>query len=88
MEQQFIELCRNGDLIGAQELYQLHPNIDISFNNEHVFQTTCLNGHLHVAQWLLRVFKERGQDIDILAQNKTKIKTICFTSYRVMCRDY
>jgi ankyrin repeat protein len=65
VERDFIELCIKGDLIGAQQLLQLHPNINISAYNEQAFVDACNYGHLEVCKWLLQVSKEKGQDINI-----------------------
>jgi hypothetical protein len=48
---QFIELCKKGDLVGSQQLFQLNPGIGIGC----VFPGICSYGHLHIAQWLLQV---------------------------------
>jgi hypothetical protein len=67
MENQFIQLCKDGDLVKAQECYQLNPTIDIS---EEVFCWTCYNGHLEVAQWLFQISKKKEQPINISAFNE------------------
>ena len=55
MEETFIQLCKKGDLLGAQQYYQLNPTIDISAQDDKVFRWTCFEGHLELAQWLLQV---------------------------------
>ena len=52
MEIQFIDLCKEGDLNGLQQLLQLNPDINISIYDELAFRYACYFGHLHVAQWL------------------------------------
>jgi hypothetical protein len=75
MEGQFIELCRRGDLAGAQQFYHLNPTINISFNNEEAFRLACFNGHLHVAQWLLQVCPT----IYIPARNEYAFRWACYS---------
>jgi hypothetical protein len=65
MEKQFMELCCQGNLIGAQEFYQLNPTFDILEYNEKIFRWACKDGHLHVAEWIFQVSKEKKQSIHI-----------------------
>ena len=52
MEMQFIELCSKGELLGAQQYFQLHPVIDISAKNEEALRYALSNGHVLVALWV------------------------------------
>jgi hypothetical protein len=56
MEQQFIRLCKKGNLKGAKEFLQLHPDVNISHNNDYAFQCViCYAVNLEFAKWLLSV---------------------------------
>ena len=81
METQFINLCSDGDLLGAQKYLQLHPNINISAKNERVFRTACYNRYLNIAQWLLHVSKEREQDINISAVDHCAFRFACMDGH-------
>ena len=52
LKMQIFRLLRKGDLIGLKLFLQLHPDIDISAENERAFCWVCSNGHLDVAKWL------------------------------------
>jgi hypothetical protein len=67
--EQFVELCKKGDLTGAQEYLRLNPEVNIFQNIWGVFNNACAKGHLELAQWLLQVSGERGQDIPISDTN-------------------
>ena len=82
MEIQFIELCKKGDLVGLQQLFQLNPDIDISSNNELSFRSACFNGHLLVCQWLLEV----KPDINISANNEWAFRYACERGHLHVCQ--
>jgi hypothetical protein len=73
MEETFIQLCKKGDLLGAQQYYQLNPTIDISAQDDKVFRWTCFEGHLELAQWLLQVCPT----IDISAEDEWAFRFAC-----------
>jgi hypothetical protein len=73
----FLRLCKDGDLIGAQQFFQLNPNINISAYNDYVFGWTCIRGRLNVAQWLLQV----EPTIDISANNEKAFRYACKTGH-------
>jgi hypothetical protein len=68
MDRYFINLCQEGDLLGAQRCLQYNPT-QYNPTNANIYDTaffnTCARGHLEVAQWLLQISEEKGQDIDI-----------------------
>lgn len=82
----FVTLCSRGDLLEAQQYLQLHPDIDISANDEHAFRQACSNGHLEVAQWLIQISKERGQDIDISARDELAFRWACVKGHLVVAK--
>jgi ankyrin repeat protein len=49
------------------------PDINISYNNEAAFLSTCYEGHLEVAQWLISV----KPDINISAFNEVAFRGAC-----------
>ena len=73
MEQEFIDLCKNGNLETAKEFLRLNPNINISASNELAFRLTCYYGHLEVAKWLLSV----KPDINISVYNEQVFRLAC-----------
>jgi hypothetical protein len=77
METQFIDLCQKGDLIGLKQLLQLHPDINISADNEKAFRNACLSGQLHVCKWLLQV----KPDINISALNEYAFRYACYNGH-------
>ena len=82
METQFIELCKKGDLFGAQQFLQVNPHINISADDEEAFCWACLNGHLHVAQWLL----QQKPTINISADNECAFRWACFNGHLDVCQ--
>ena len=51
----FINLCQQGNLLGAKRFLRENPHINISEGNEYAFRYACGGGHLHVAQWLVSI---------------------------------
>ena len=47
----FIELCRNGKIEEAKQLYLL-GDVNIHADNEDAFKWSCVKGHKEIAQWL------------------------------------
>ena len=82
METRFIELCIEGDLIGLQQLLQLHPDINISTKNEYAFRYACKRGHLHVCKWLLQV----KPNINISAKNEEAFRVVCYMGHLDICQ--
>ena len=64
MEEQFINLCREGDLDELKQFLQNHPNID----NVTAFCYACWCGHLEFAKWLLHVNPDININISIIEQ--------------------
>jgi hypothetical protein len=46
--------CSSGNLIIAQELYNLWPLFDYNYT----FAVACVNGHLHIAQWIYDIYPD------------------------------
>jgi ankyrin repeat protein len=69
----FINACNRGNLMEAQQVYQLNPNMNISANDEHAFRLACFNGHLDVCQWLLLI----SPNIHISAKNEYAFRWAC-----------
>ena len=57
----FMQSCKKGDLIGAQQILRDNPTFNIYGNDyEHkvvnsAFEFSCYYGQLHVAQWLFLI---------------------------------
>ena len=47
---EFIEACENGDLEEAK--YLVAHGADYNDLDDHAFKMACMNGHLHIVQWL------------------------------------
>ena len=77
MEQQFIILCRNGNLDEAKEFLTLNPYINISIYSEEVFRQACSGGHLELAKWLLSV----KPDINISIKNEYAFHWACLQGH-------
>ena len=76
INKEFLNACKNGNLDLAKNLLETNPMIEISFNNDHVFQDTCSNGHLNVAKWLLEI----KPTINISANNEEAFRSACKTN--------
>ncbi len=72
-ENEFIELCYNGNLDLCKEFYVSNPNINISAGDEDSFRYACLCGHLNVVKWLLKI----KPDINISAKNERAFRWAC-----------
>lgn len=73
----FLEFCRNGELIRAQEsIGLLDPYVNI-LGFETAFSDACANGHLEVAEWLLQV----KPDINISASNEDAFRMSCINGH-------
>ena len=81
-EHRFIELCKKGDLFGAQQFLQVNPHINISADNEESFREACSNGHLDVCQWLLQI----KPDINISADNEEPFREACINGHLDVCQ--
>jgi len=77
MEEQFIELCTNGNLELAKKLFDDNPNIDISSNDEEAFRSACINGHLDVAKWLISV----KPSINVSFYDEEAFRWACINGY-------
>ena len=49
----FINACRSNNLL-YKYLIKKFTDIDIHAYNEYAFESSCENGHLHIAQWLIK----------------------------------
>jgi hypothetical protein len=55
--------CKFGNLEEAKQLYALHKNnINIHIDDEYAFRWSCINGHLKVAKWLIKLGVQPPQD--------------------------
>ena len=66
----FIEACMNGFL--SYGMFLLKENIiDIHANGERAFQSSCENGHIQIAKWLIHLGESENYDkINIHADNE------------------
>jgi AraC-like DNA-binding protein len=51
MNDQFIELCKDGKLEEAKKLFA-QGNIDVHYQDQHALRWSCAKGHLEVIEWL------------------------------------
>src|SRR5437868_1927929 len=63
MSEQFIELCKEGKLCAAKEIYLL-GGVDIHTIYEDVFRCNCDKGHLNVTQWLISIDQFDNELVD------------------------
>jgi hypothetical protein len=66
MELEFIKYCEQGKLTNVQQILENYPNINIKYDNERAFRTSCEYNHLEVAKWLWSL----DQYIDIHVYNE------------------
>lgn len=66
LEKRFIMLCERGNLEVVKLLLQENPDIDISVNNDHAFETVCLCENLEMAKWFEEMKPERYEIIGVI----------------------
>lgn len=49
----FIDVCKNGDINIAKIIFEVNPDINLSYMNESPFICACSNGNTILAKWLL-----------------------------------
>ena len=69
----FVFACQRGDLDIAKSLFEQHPTIDVSFNNEYAFRYACIDGKLNTAKWLLEI----KPTINMYVNNQTLFQYTC-----------
>ena len=52
LEQEFIDLCRHGDLEECKRFYVANPGINISAENEYAYRIACFWGYTYIIKWL------------------------------------
>lgn len=55
LERNFMNLCRQRNLMGAKKFLRENPHINISAGNEYVFRHACGTGQLSMAKWLFSI---------------------------------
>lgn len=74
----FSYACSRNDLEMMNLLYSLaEPRINIRYNNDVLFQSTCLSGALEAAKWLYSL----DNDINICANNYCAFKYSCLGNH-------
>lgn len=48
-----VMVCKNGKLTTMQKILKQNQNFNITWSNNYIFQTACINNHVHIAKWLL-----------------------------------
>ena len=73
----FIESCKKGALLIAEELLKYDSNIDIHVNDEEAFMLACVEGYLEIVQWLWQL----DQNIDIHLENEYIFRCTCINGH-------
>jgi hypothetical protein len=81
-ENAFINACSNGNLLVAQWLLQIKPEINVSLNSEYAFRYACRRGNLSVAQWLLQIKPE----INISAWDEYAFHFACLGGHLIVAQ--
>tara|TARA_B110000285_G_scaffold228013_1_gene290290 strand:+ start:2039 stop:2863 length:825 start_codon:yes stop_codon:yes gene_type:complete len=55
LEYIFYLTCKSGTIAQAKYLLSIHPNINISVNQEWIFRGICAENRLHVAKWMFHI---------------------------------
>jgi hypothetical protein len=63
IEPHFIYVCKSGNLDRAKQIYETHPNLDITYNDYEAFNKACVRGHVNICKWLLRINSDNMQGI-------------------------
>ncbi len=79
LEQVFYSALEAGKLQIAQRIFQINPNVMKNHNSmETTFRYVCGRlCRLDIAQWMLQVSKERGQEINISFNNEEEFRSAC-----------
>lgn len=74
---QFINVIKEGNLLDIQNYYNDNPDIEKYTNCSNAFCNACVNGHLEVAKWLLKV----KPNINISIKNDDAFKSTCKNNF-------
>ena len=78
MEQQFTRCCGTGDLDGIKNIIKTHK-INIHANNEEGFVWACNNGHKHIVEYLINLYKNdnKYKKINVHIRNEHGFRVAC-----------
>jgi len=54
-EHEFRECCKNNDVLGAMDIYNMHRGMDIGFNDDECFSIVAENGNIVFVQWIYSI---------------------------------
>ena len=66
-----------GKISECKQIFDLHPTIDISADDEYAFRASCENGHIEIAKWLLEI----KPTINISADDDFAFRLSCFNGH-------
>ena len=84
-ENQFVEACKNNDMITIKKL--VCEGVNIHADNELGFRRACMNGHIKVVRYLTKLYEhifENGMKynmIDIHVDNNYSFRWACYNGH-------
>ena len=83
METKFIEFCKNGDLDSIKQLINSHE-INIHAKDEEGFRWACENGHKHIVEYLINLYKRDNKYaiVNIHANDEYGFRWACMNGHK------
>lgn len=74
----FVSLCKKGDLDKVKKMFLDNENmIDLHYKEDRPFRSSCTNGNLEIAKWLLKITQEKNSPINIHAKDERAMRISC-----------
>ena len=83
METKFIRFCENGDLDSIKQLINSHE-INIHADDEEGFMWACYNGHKHIVEYLINLYKndKNYTIINIHTNDESGFRWACYNGHK------